>query len=157
LRKLLVILSCILVAVSSVAPAAAASRHGATSATRRGARGVPDWNQRDTAVYVVSTLNLLRTSAGQPLTRVFTDRLHVRRYDVYADALISDLYFINLVKQDGTVVGTLAYRMGWQKPMAVSHPLGRMRIKLATSDVQNNFRVDRKVLMASFTSTLPSS
>lgn len=81
----------------------------------------------------------------------------VRRYDVYSDLVISDLYYVNLIKQDGSVVGTLAYRIGWQKPMAVSHPLGRMRIKLASPDVQNDYRVDRKVLIGSFTSTLPSS
>src|SRR5437764_2896343 len=61
-----------------------------------------DWNQRDTAVYVVSTLNLLHTKKGQAATSLWNHKLGVSHYDVYDDLNDSSLYFILLKRDDGS-------------------------------------------------------
>src|SRR5437588_12809773 len=38
-----------------------------------------DWGQHDTAVYVVSTLNVLHTRKGQPVVAILTKRVGIAR------------------------------------------------------------------------------
>jgi hypothetical protein len=115
----------------------------------------PNWNQHDTAVYVVSTLNLLHTRKGQPITATLTGKLSVTHYDVLADTVVSDLYFIQLRRDDGTVAGALAYQLGWQKPQLLTLALPRGVCKHAADKVMQEYRSDAKQLIGSFTSTLP--
>ena len=109
------------------------------------------WQQRDTAVYVVSTLNLVRTPAGQPLV----EKLNAARFDVYADLARADLYFIILRSRDGSVVGAFAYQLGWAKPRSISRSTRLLGIERAPRSVVLAFRTDHKQLIGSFTSTMP--
>lgn len=117
---------------------------------------VINWDQRDTAVYVVSTLNLLHTHAGKPITDVLSRKLHVARYDIYADSAVANLYFIQLRRDDGSVAGVFAYEIGWSKPMLVSLSVRRALARRAPDKLSQEYRTDPKQLIGSFTSTLPS-
>ena len=66
---------CAIVGMSLLGPAA-------TPASARPSQGV-NWGQHDTAVYVVSTLNLLRTKKGNPMVNVMKRQLGVDHYNVY--------------------------------------------------------------------------
>jgi hypothetical protein len=147
LRKVVIVLSGLLLGLSVAAPANAAHR--------RATQTTVNWAQRDAAVYVVSTLNLLRTDTGQPVSTVFKSQLHVKRYMIEADASLPDLYYIELVSKGNTVVGTFAYKMGWQKPAAITD-FGYISVPRATADIVSAYRTDRHMKVASFTSTLPS-
>jgi hypothetical protein len=114
-----------------------------------------DWNQHDTAVYVVSTLNVLRTHHGQPAAAIMAHRFNIVRYEVWNDLSNNDLYFILLKRADGTVAATLAYQMGWPQPLGLSRPLGRIGVHAAPVAVVTAFHTDPKQLIGSFTSTLP--
>jgi hypothetical protein len=114
-------------------------------------RGQPNWQQRDTAVYVVSTLNLLRTPSGQ----LVVDRLDVSRFDVYADVVKDGLYFIQLHAKSGALVGAVAYQLGWTKPQALSRSVGRLGVDRASRIIFRAYRADHKQLIGSFTSTVP--
>ncbi|HEX6509582.1 MAG TPA: hypothetical protein VF221_18290, partial [Chloroflexota bacterium] len=94
--------------------------------------------------------------SGRSLASAVTQKLDVTHFDVYADLNSSDLYFIQLSRDDGSTAATLAYRMGWLKPMSLSSSLDRFRVRRAPSDVGKAYRTDSKQLLASFTSTLPS-
>jgi hypothetical protein len=84
------------------------------------------------------------------------NRLGIRHFNVYADSAVTDLYYIDLVRADGSVFGTLAYKMGWQKPMSASAGTDRLHIARATDAIVSGYHTDRKTLIGSFTSTLPS-
>ena len=114
-----------------------------------------DWNQRDTAVYVVSTLNLFRTHNGRPASATYARRYGVTRYSVLADPKSDGLYFVELKRDDGSIFGVYAYQMGWAKPAAVSISVERFGARPAPGDVVSDYRSDPKVLLATFTSTLP--
>jgi hypothetical protein len=113
-----------------------------------------NWQQRDTAVYVVSTLNLLGRTRNHTVQQVF-QRLDITRFDVYADSAQAGLYFIELKRDDSTTVGSLAYQMGWPKPKRISWSTGRTIPSVATAIAQA-YKTDAKTLIGSFTSTLPS-
>jgi hypothetical protein len=113
-----------------------------------------NWQQRDTATYVVSTLNLLGRSRGHTIQQVF-QRLNITRIDIYADSDHMGLYFIELQRDDGTTVGSLAYRIGWPKPRRISWSAGRTIPAVATTIAQD-YKTDARTLIGSFTSTLPS-
>jgi hypothetical protein len=147
LRTLTIALSCVLLGLTIAAPANAAHRRASQTSI--------NWAQRDTAVYVVSTLNLLRTDTGQPITNLFKFQLHVKHYTVEADAVVPDLYFINLVNKSKTVVGTFAYKMGWQKPQAITE-FAVASLPRAPADIVTAYRADRHLKVATFNSTLPS-
>lgn len=115
-----------------------------------------NWGQRDTAVYVVSTLNLLHMRSGKPLTDFLARKLDVARYAVYADTVVSDLYFIQLRREDASVAGVFAYQIGWVKPMLVSLGLPRTVAHRVTDKIAQEYRTDSKQLIGSFNSTLPS-
>ncbi|GAC1404331.1 MAG: hypothetical protein NVSMB52_18170 [Chloroflexota bacterium] len=155
MRSILAAAVCATLAVTAVAPVQAASVNASRSPAGQ-IQVSTNWNQHDCAVYVVSTLNLVRTKTGRPISTVLEKRLGVRRYNVYSDLAVSDLYFIEFVKKDGTVVGAVAYRMGWQKPMSVTDSAGNLRMRRALDSIVENYRVDRKALAGSFTSTLPA-
>lgn len=154
MRGILVALFCAAATMTVAVPASAAANHPA-STTRNQTRAAIDWSTHDTAVYVVSTVNLLRTRSGKVMLPVLRHRLGVRRYNVYSDATASDMYYIDLLKSDGTVVGTLAYRMGWQKPMSLSGAFDALGITHAADSVVAGYKADKKTLIGSFTSTLP--
>jgi hypothetical protein len=115
----------------------------------------PNWAQHDTAVYVVSTLNLLHTKKGQSITAFLTRKLAVTQYDVLADASVSDLYFIELRRDDDTVAGALAYQLGWPKPQILTLALPQGVCKHAAGRIMQAYRSDPKQLIGSFSSTLP--
>lgn len=117
---------------------------------------VSGWRQKDAAIYVVSTLNLVRTRDGQALPGVLTEHLGVERFDVYVDGQTRGLYFIELQRADGSRVGTLAYHMGWLKPQAVSALSSQLGLARATGQVSRDYKTDFKQLIGSFTSTMPS-
>lgn len=116
-----------------------------------------DWQQHDTAVYVVSTLNLLHTRHGQPVAQVFAHRLGVTRYDVYGDLNSKDLYFIELKRASGSLAAVFGYRMGWIRPVAVLFTNHVLRAAKATPDVAEAYRSDNKQLIGTFQSTLPTN
>lgn len=135
-----------LIACVGSAGAASAPTHGKTV----------NWGQHDTAVYVVSTLNLLHTKKGQSVPSMFQQRMGVSHFDVYADTAVSDLYFVQMKRDDGSIVAAFAYTMGWTKPKLVystTDKLGRAKpaLKIVVS-----YKSDPKQLIGSFTSTLPS-
>lgn len=113
-----------------------------------------NWQQRDTAVYVVSTLNLLGRTRNHSVQRVF-QRLNITHLDVYADSAQANLYFIELKRDDSTTVGALAYQMGWSKPKRISWAAGK-RIPSVAGAIVQAYRMDAKTLIGSFTSTLPA-
>jgi hypothetical protein len=113
-----------------------------------------NWTQHDTAVYVVSTINVLRTKYGTPMEPVLQKRVGVTRYNVYADQNRSDLYFIKM-KRGRLVVGQLAYQMGWVKPMSLCKLMTKLGVQQAPDAVVSAFTSDEKKEIGSFTSTLP--
>jgi hypothetical protein len=144
----------IAIAVLGVAAAAASvvPAHAAGSANHPQA---PNWSQHDTAVYVVSTLNLLHTRKGDPITAMLTRKLNITEYDVYSDIAVNDLYYIELRRADGVVAGTLAYQLGWPKPQILTLALPKGVCKHADDRVGQEYRSDPKLLIGTFTSTLP--
>lgn len=114
-----------------------------------------DWSQQDTAVYVVSTLNVLHTHRGKPVVGVLARRLQVTRFEVWVSLTTSDLYFILLKRADGSTAGQLAYQMGWPRPMSLGASTDRLGIRRAPDKVATAFRADPKQLIGTFTSTLP--
>lgn len=145
--RLVVVLSFgLMILIGSALPA-----HAAGSPTNP--QHTSNWQQRDTAIYVVSTLNLLRDSSGQLLVA----KLNVAHFDVYADSVDSDLYFIQLRGKSGGLVGLLAYQMGWQTPKSMSRSTSRLGIRRAPRDDGRAYRTDAKQLIGSFTSTSPGT
>ena len=130
-----------------------ASARGVTAAAHT---SDSNWAQRDRAVYVVSTLNLLHARNGRLLITVFTHKLGVTHYDVFADGGVSDLYFVELKREDGSSAGALAYQMGWLAPMSVSTSLDRLHVRHAPATAATAYRTDAKQLIGSFTSTISS-
>jgi len=114
------------------------------------------WSQRDRAVYVVSTMNLVHCRTGRLLTSTLVQRFGVTHYDVYADQQVSNLYFIEPKRDDGTSAGALAYQLGWVAPMSVSPFLDKLHIHHAPGSAVSAFHNDLKQLIGSFTSTIPS-
>jgi hypothetical protein len=118
--------------------------------------GTANWNQRDRAVYVVSTLNLVHCQSGRLLTTMLVRKLGVTHYDVYADQQTNNLYFIEPRRDDGSSVGALAYQMGWVAAMSVSPSLDKLHVRHAPGSAYAAYRNDPKQLVGSFTSTVPS-
>jgi hypothetical protein len=114
-----------------------------------------NWNQRDTAVYVVSTLNVCRNHKGQPISNVLQRRFLATKYSVLADTKNQDLYFIEVKKDDGSVIGAYAYQMGWVRPQAITPALAHFGIKQAAGDMVSDYKSDPKALIATFSSTRP--
>jgi hypothetical protein len=114
------------------------------------------WGQRDCAIYVVSTMNLLHSRGGHLLTTTLVHKFAVTHYDVYADQQVSDLYFIEPRRDDGSSAGALAYHLGWLVPMSVSSSLDKLHVRHAPSSAYSAYHVDLKQLIGSFTSTIPS-
>jgi hypothetical protein len=84
-----------------------------------------------------------------------THKLAVTQYDVLADTTVSDLYFIKLRRDDGTVAGALAYQLGWPKPQVLTLALPKGVCKHAAGRIMQAYRSDPKMLIGSFSSTLP--
>jgi hypothetical protein len=114
-----------------------------------------NWGQRDTAVYVVSTLNVCRNHKGQPISTALQRRFLATKYSVLEDTKNQDLYFIEVKKDDDTVIGAYAYQMGWVKPQAITPALAHFGMRRATGDIAADYKSDPKVLMATFSSTRP--
>lgn len=113
------------------------------------------WQRRDTATYVVSTVNLLRTQQGRPLRKFVEYRMGVDRYAIFADDDVPGLYFIRLKRDTGSVAGTLAYHMGWPVPLSLSHKLSVLGIKPAPRAVWQAYKTDHMTFLGAFTSSLP--
>lgn len=115
-----------------------------------------DWQQRDTAIYVVSTLNLVHVRHNQPLVSVVQSRLDVTRYAVYSAAREPNLFFIRMQLDDGSCAGALAYRMGWRMPRSISTSVRRLGVSTAPVPDVRAYWSGPKKLIGTFTSTLPS-
>jgi hypothetical protein len=113
------------------------------------------WQRRDTATYVVSTVNLLRTEQGQPLRKVVEYRMHVSRYAVFADDDVPGLYFIRLKQDTGSIAGTLAYRMGWPAPLSLCHKLSVLGITAAPPEIWRAYKTAHLTFLGAFSSSLP--
>jgi hypothetical protein len=113
------------------------------------------WSQHDTAVYVVSTLNLVRTRNGHPVTILLEHKFQVSKYAVLGDAKVPDLYFVELKRDDGSTFGVYAYQMGWARPFAITASVAHYGVKLAAQDIVNAYKSDTKPLIGTFDSTLP--
>lgn len=146
----LVVLTCMVLGLASVwvTQAGAAGNSGSR-------QHEVNWNQRDTAVYVVSTLNLVRTTSGRPFAQVAMGQLDVTHFDVYADLDHANLYFIQLKRDDDSTAAVLAYQMGWLKPQTVTRMNRQFRLRQVSWSISQAYRVDTKEFMASFTSTFP--
>jgi hypothetical protein len=147
-RVLAVALLGVTAAVCSAAPASAATKSPDTKN--------PNWNQQDTAVYVVSTLNLLRARDGKACTDFLVKRLKVTQYDVYADQTVQNMYFVVLRRADGSAADTFAYQLGWAKPRDLGSRAVKFGAHRASLQIAQEFRSDPKQLIGSFTSTLPT-
>lgn len=112
-----------------------------------------DWQQHDTAVYVVSTLNLLGHARNHTVQQMF-QHLNITRIVVYADNDQANLYFIELKRDDSSTAGILAYQLGWTKPKRISWSAGKA-IPSVNSGIAQAYRTDSKTLIGTFTSTLP--
>jgi hypothetical protein len=145
LVSLAIYLAALLVCLIPGSAATAADHHNSSN-----------WNQRDVAVYVVSTMNLLHSRSGHALTTTLSHQLGVTHYDVYADGEVANLYFIEPRRDDESSVGALAYQMGWVAPMSVSSSLDRLHVRHAPGSDYAAYRNDPKQLIGSFTSTFPS-
>lgn len=141
-----------LLALSALALAASLTPVHAQGSGAHGKTPV-NWQQRDTAVYVVSTLNLLGHTGRHTVQQLF-QRLHITHIDVYADTAQSDLYFIELQRDDMSTAGVLGYRMGWSRPKRISWPAGKT-VPAVTAAIAQAYRTDEKTLIGTFTSTLP--
>lgn len=117
---------------------------------------VTNWGQRDTAVYVVSTLNLLHMRGGRPVVPMLDHRLSVTHFDVFADQSEPGMYFINLKRDDGSVAGSFVYQMGWAKPQLLKIDLTRQVAHRASASIRQEFHTDPKMLIGIFNSTLPA-
>lgn len=129
----------------SLRPTSASARHTASK-----------WELQDSAVYVVSTMNLARCRDRRLLTSILDRQYAVTQYDVYADESVPGLFFIEPKRRDGSSVGALAYQLGWTAPMSVSSSLDVLRMHRAPAAADSAFRHDRKRRIGSFTSTVPS-
>ncbi len=112
-----------------------------------------NWQQHDAAVYVVSTLNVLGRTHGGSIQQTL-QRLNVAHIDVYSDTVLSGLYFLELKRDNGSIVGSLAYEMGWPKPRRVSWSSGK-GVPTVSPQIVQAYKTDPKTLIGSFTSTLP--
>jgi hypothetical protein len=101
-------------------------------------------------------MNLLHWRNGHLVTTMLVHKFGVTHYDVYADQLSSDLYFIEPKRDDGTSAGALAYQMGWVAPMSVSPFLDKLHIRHAPGIAISAYHNDPKQLIGSFASTIPS-
>lgn len=114
-----------------------------------------NWQQHDTAVYVVSTLNLIRAPNGSPISTLLESKLNVSEYRVFADLQDSDMFYVDVRRDNGSLVGTYVYQMGWLKPRALSAALIRYGAQAAPSKYFAEYHSDTKLLLGTFTSTLP--
>jgi len=114
------------------------------------------WQQYDTAAYVVSTLNLLTGENARAFSARLRRQYHVLRYDVYADVPVRNLYFVQLRSSNNRVIGVLAYRMGWSKPEALNAFAHRVGARNAPHSVLHFYRSSELQLLGTFDSTLPS-
>jgi hypothetical protein len=148
-RRTLVLLFISLVSLAVTSSAAGAAGQNTTS------HHSVNWATRDTAVYVVSTLNLLHTRQGHLVPAVLQTH-GVTHFDVYADSDTDGLYFVLLRKDNGSTVGGLVYQMGWSRPQSLFGVTDRFTtIQHAASNVRQSYKSDNKLLIGSFTSTMP--
>lgn len=118
--------------------------------------GTSGWAVHDTAVYVLSTVNLLHTGGGVPASKYLIPTSHVKLYDVFQDTRISDLYFIQMERSNESTGGVFVYRIGWAKPMFVSpNSLARIAVR-APAWLADEYHAGHKHLIGSFTSTVPA-
>jgi hypothetical protein len=142
-----------LMALCALGLAVAAGPAYAAGTGPRAAQPAVNWQQRDTAVYVVSTMNLLNRTGGHTITQVLA-HLGVAHLDVYADTAQANLYFIELKRADGSIAGVLAYQMGWPKPKRVVWSTGRT-VPAVDPRIAQAYRTDPRTLIGTFTSTTP--
>lgn len=150
MRRTLVLIALTVLPLLATVPSA----HAMSKTSRR---TQAPWSELDTAVYVLSTLNLLHTKQGRPLTDLLTRKLAITRYDIYADTVLSDVYFVELLRDDGIPGGVLVYRLGWSVPEIVTLAIHASVGKQAPKQLVAAYRRDAKHLIGSFTSTLPES
>lgn len=112
------------------------------------------FSDQDTAVYVVSTLNLVRTGDRQSLVSVLTERYGAVRFAVWED-LVTQTFVIEAKRADGSNAAMLVYRLGWDKPYSYSRLTAALGVPRSPRGVEGHFRSHAKRLLGSFSSTLP--
>ncbi len=113
------------------------------------------WTEHDTAVYLVSTINLLRTPSGRLTVTAMKEGLGASQFQVWKDVAVDGLYFIQLLRLDGSRAGTLAYQMGDAKPTSLRSRRPWLGAAPAPAGVARAFRHASPRLLASFSSTVP--
>jgi hypothetical protein len=116
----------------------------------------PYWERQDQAAYVVSTLNLLRSRTGRSIVASWQRSRYSHRFSVYADTRARNLYFIEVDRMHNDARGVLVYRLGWQRPRAITPWPKAYRVRAAPRSLMNAFRRDPKALIGSFSSILYS-
>jgi hypothetical protein len=113
------------------------------------------WRERDTAIYVLSTLNLLSGLSPDALTQRLRRTAHIRSYAVATDLLKPGIYFILLERADTTIDGACVYRMGWLAPQAATSLPPPLRARWASWSMGVAYRSDPTRVVYSATSLMP--
>lgn len=78
-----------------------------------------NWEERDRAVYVVSTLNAPLCKSGRQLSTVLWTKDGARLFDVLKSTVNGNLYYIQVRTASKTLLGVYAYEFGWKFPTGV--------------------------------------
>ncbi|GAC1404607.1 MAG: hypothetical protein NVSMB52_18470 [Chloroflexota bacterium] len=134
--------------------ALAISGNVARAASWSSPAGSPSWRAYDTAAYVVSTLNTVRTNNGRSLPVVLSTTYAVNRYAVWED-LTTRMYVLQFKKDTGLNVGMAVYALGWKVPLSHSRLTDSLGLSRPAYPVENHFRTHPKLLLGSFPGTTP--
>lgn len=146
----------LLIVFGIVGLGSASQAHASSKPVDRGGRHTAvTWQRRDVAVYVVSTINLLRVDSGRSLASSLTQRYGVGHFDVYADMNVQNLYYIELRRNGGAVTGALAYQMGWLAPRSVSAFTDHLGVPRAADKITADYQSDPRTLLGTFRTTVP--
>lgn len=114
--------------------------------------GTVNWQDRDTATYVVSTLNLVRTPQG----RAVTETMHAATYVMLADTARSGLYFVDLHDRSDSIIGSFVYWMGWMQAVSLTRLPAGLHVRTASAALVQAYHQDPKRVIGVFTSTFPN-
>lgn len=111
-----------------------------------------DWNRRDLAVYVVSTLNLPLCSRGRKLSTVLRGSLHASYFDVYESRMRPNVYFIRVNTAQRRLLSVYGYELGRTLPLGVWHAIC---VSAAPDWLRALYRPDAVQWIARLSSTTP--
>jgi hypothetical protein len=153
--RFVIIAVLILVGLLACAVPAHAADPAPTSVPTPMATAAPfNWNEYDTAAYVVSTLNVVRTGDRRLLVPLMTAQYGVTRFAVWDD-LQTDGYVIQLKRASGVNVAQLVYKLGWDQAGSYSRLTDRLGVPRPPQAIEGHFRTHAKRLIGTFNATLP--